>query len=333
MIRILLFCLFLFAGCIDDSSKPNTGLDFLNTSTNYSNVYVLTNDSSMFNNLSQNDSTNLENISDFEEQVQNQILQNTTYTKNTSYVINTSDTNNTTNSFVYINDFENITTAYSDTIVDNLTIQSEPDSNSDSSSIQKIYATAIIDPLNGRYETKRCRIKLDKTAITNLQTVWVNIYSYSPSNEQTTFLCGDYEKIQGFGSLIQDEVACVYGGNGITNVWLALDGYVCASAPLWIYEEKLLDSPSICQTINYTQTQETINGSNVISSCVFVSGYNKSSILSLSCADQTFEFVLSDIMHEQDSAFIKLSCITGESLNVKEPFIYINEKYCGSLFG
>ena len=304
--------MFLIFGCVQQSIDESTGASDFEQNTNFDT------NSDIDNSTFQNDS----NLNDYDN-----------LTTNESFNQSFNDSNSNSSDNVNSNIFEN-----ESTVVDSLINSSQNTGNksmetnmsleldSDKNSVQ-----AIIDESDGRFESKRCKITLDKNVISGAQTVWVNIHTYSPSGEITTFLCGDSQKLQGSGGLIRDETACIFDDVGITNVWLALDDHVCASAPLWIYENKLVQKDRLCKIIDYTYNVEQLQNAKNVSVSLFVGGYESSDKISVYCAKEKYDFVLSDIIGNSTSSFIKLSCTTKNLGSIDDFAVYVQGNYCGSL--
>lgn len=197
---------------------------------------------------------------------------------------------------------------------------------------QEITADAYLDSNLGRYQTKRCWVKLRPTEIDDGATTSVEIYAYSPTNEQVTFLCGDYEKIQGTGGLFQDVILCDFSGPGVTDVWLKLDGHICASAPLKI-RSPVTRFDRHCDIMSYTSLDESRGGSRHFEASVYVSNYKSDDYINWTCGSQEFSFPIGElILSAEKTGFIKINCdFLIDPGHVNSIEVYAANDYCGDI--
>jgi hypothetical protein len=196
----------------------------------------------------------------------------------------------------------------------------------------QIYAGASLDPLAGRYQTKRCRINPDSSQIESGETVKLSIYAYSPSNEQLSFLCGDSEKIQGAGGLFQDAALCDFYGEGIIDVWMAFDGYVCASAPIWIYTPATRYN-RFCSIASNSGTDISSGLSRRFEAAVFISNYKDGDTIRWKCGEREFSSLIGEIiLAEEKTGFVRLFCDFETDPGYVESLpVYAGEDYCGDM--
>ena len=198
--------------------------------------------------------------------------------------------------------------------------------------VQKIEGSAILDSNKGRFSTKRCNIELSRSQIESGDTVSVKIYAYSPSNERVSFLCGESEKLQGYGGLFQDEILCDFETVGVTNVWLSLDNYICATAPLRVIDrDSRLDK--FCSVVDYTNSDESTGVSRRFEASIYLTNYDADDVITWACGDENFEARIGElILAQEKTGYVRLSCdFPVDPGYIRSIPVYIGDDYCGDI--
>jgi len=195
----------------------------------------------------------------------------------------------------------------------------------------KITGSASLDSNMGRSGTNRCKISTKASAVKQGDSTGVIIYAYSP-NEEVTYLCGDEERVQGRGGLFQDERICYFNTLGLQSIWIALDGEICATAPVRVYND-LTRYDNTCKVLDETAAAKKSGLSKEYSASVYIANYNRNSTITWACGDEKFSHQLSTLLYgETANGVLRLSCnfSIDSGYNERIP-VYIGQKYCGDL--
>ena len=298
--RILLAALiasfFLFAGCIFDEGPPATNTSMRQNNTVYVNATL--------GNISANETS--QNASAINDSAQNPpALQNAS-----------SEINETSGGAVNASGAANISSNTTLQGIENSTAQNSSLQNDTGASAQnpplqppafKITGSASLDSDMGRVSTNRCKISAKSSAIKQGDSTGVAIYAYSP-NEEVTFLCGDEERVQGKNGLFQDERICYFNTLGLQSIWLALDGEICATAPVRVYNS-LTHYDEVCRVLDETAASKSSGLSKQYLASVYIANYNRNSTISWSCGGEKFERRLYTLLYgDTANGILRLSC-------------------------
>lgn len=203
------------------------------------------------------------------------------------------------------------------------------------SSESDVSGTARPDPIGGRMRTKTCSIELLPDRIYAGQEATVRLYAYSANNERISYLCGDEERTQGYGGLFQDERICHFDTPGQVNVWLALDGVICATAPLQVLPADGSPSaePPSCTVLEGTRFVGMKEGLRTYEARVQFSNFPANANLSWDCQGRKFTRTLSSVTGQPPlSGALVVSCqYTFDPGPMRSLPVTIDNDYCGSL--
>ncbi|MFH0927041.1 MAG: hypothetical protein V1822_00495, partial [Candidatus Micrarchaeota archaeon] len=186
--------------------------------------------------------------------------------------------------------------------------------------------------LQGRYETKRCKIEAIPNFILSGGTSKINIYAYSPSGEQVSFLCGDREKIQGSGGLLQDSILCDFSGDGLLDSWLALDGTICASVPIRVYTPATRDS-RFCAITAHSLSDESLGVSRNFGATIYISNYHAGDAITWPCGDKNFSVDAGElILQSNKTGYVRLECSFPVDPGYLDSIpVHVGGDYCGDM--
>ncbi len=200
--------------------------------------------------------------------------------------------------------------------------------------VQATYGNATYDPTNGRVRSKSCAVSVQPTSIYAGQEATVYLYAYSASNEQISYLCGDEERVQGYGGLFQDQRVCQFNTPGSIKVWVALDGQTCASAPLEVLDPVLGNSTTpACNLIEDSRSSAPINGLRAYSAKVMLKNYEPNATISWDCGWKKFTRRVGDVIAGNPATgTLILSCqYTFDPGLLDHLAVNVNSDYCGDL--
>ncbi|MFH1306134.1 MAG: hypothetical protein ABIH83_00550 [Candidatus Micrarchaeota archaeon] len=196
----------------------------------------------------------------------------------------------------------------------------------------KISGMAVIDEMGGRTRNKQCSVELDPYAIEAGAETGVTIYAYSPQNEKVTYLCGDEEIIAGYGGLMNHYHLCQFDEIGLVDVWLALDGNICASAPLRVYTDITKDN-RMCQVITGTNKNSVGIEGRTYWASVYVASYDSDVLIKWKCSDAEFSQKLGEVLYgNKATGVLNISCTYSlDPGYVDEMPVHVESDYCGDL--
>ena len=194
--------------------------------------------------------------------------------------------------------------------------------------------TVVLDPKKGAYISKYCTISAQPDVIMVGSETKILMKAYASGGERVTFSCGEGDpRSNGNGGLIDTFRICRYDVQGPTTVFIALDGYVCASAPLDVDPPVEVSYTPSCRVSANTQ-EDTKNGTTEIYAAAIRFRHQPASAnLSFNCAGETFSKRLGDLKAGallDDTALV--SCLFKDHSITDTPGrVYIDGKDCGSM--
>lgn len=194
--------------------------------------------------------------------------------------------------------------------------------------------SALIDKSGDVYRTRLCSVTVAPSQLYAGQEAFVHLYAFS-NTERITYSCGDDgERYQGTSGLFDDSRICRFSTPGSTQVWVALDGRICASAPIEVLQYGFNDAaPASCVVLDNTQTHTNSNGLRAYQAKVQFKNYPANTALTWDCRWRKFSKPL--------SAFTNTSSVSGTlTVNCQYTFdpgpisslpVYAGAEYCGDL--
>ena len=200
--------------------------------------------------------------------------------------------------------------------------------------VPAISGDAALDPNKGVFTTKSCSISVTPDVLLVEHETKILFRAYAGGGERITYSCGEGEPLSnGNGGLIDTFHLCRYQTEGPTLVWVALDGYVCASAPLDVDPRSRVSNPPSCRVVSNTQNSVTNQTTKIFSASVRFRYQPPSANLSWNCAGETFSKRLGDLLSGvslSDTAMV--SCRFRDYTDQDTPGrIYIDGVDCGSM--
>lgn len=193
---------------------------------------------------------------------------------------------------------------------------------------------AAIDPNNGAYKSKNCFINASPSVIFENQEVKINIRAYAPSGEEITYTCGDGEpRRSGYGGLMDITRLCRYDIAGPKTVWVAMDGYVCASVPLDVEPRSTIFYAPSCRIAANSRSKKYDGTSATYWAVVLLRHQPQNATLRWSCGQETFNVSLGQFWNESDiNGALNVSCIFNEwsPFNIAGHAI-VDGKDCGAI--
>ncbi|VVB56583.1 Uncharacterised protein [uncultured archaeon] len=171
---------------------------------------------------------------------------------------------------------------------------------------------AEVDSDNGAFSTRFCRIHVTPSVIQQGQETMIDIYAYAGSGEDITYTCGDLTdpRSAGYGGLLgPTSRLCPYYDAGPTTVWVALNGYVCASAPLDVDSTQVTSVSPSCRIAANTQSMNRSGTTTTYSAAVRVRHAPSSATVRWGCDSETFNATLGQFWSGDDiSGVVRVSC-------------------------
>ncbi len=200
----------------------------------------------------------------------------------------------------------------------------------------KISGEAVIDPLNGSFKTNFCRIEAKPSIIQAGKETLIEIYAYAGSGEDITYTCGDLNapRSAGYGGLLgPTSRICSYYSAGPTTVWVALNGYVCASAPLDVDSTEVVSNKPACQIAANTQTMNRSGTSATYSAAVRLRHQSAKTGVRWGCDAETFNATLGQYWGGDDiNGVLRVSCTFNDWTPSNAPGrVMVGGQDCGSL--
>lgn len=199
---------------------------------------------------------------------------------------------------------------------------------------QKITGSASIDLSGGKTRSRQCAITMNKYQVPSGKEVELNVYAYSPSNERVSYICGDEVVTAGFGGLMDFIHICQFDEPGLADVWVALDGQICASAPLFVYTE-VSQSNRFCKVLAGTGGVSENGISKTYWTSVYLRNYMGGDNISWSCSGEEFSYNLGELLQGNVvSGVLNITCdyALGPEKDVAIEVYAIND-YCGKFGG
>ena len=123
--------------------------------------------------------------------------------------------------------------------------------------IPTVSGDAVIDPTNGTFTTHSCYgVEAQPAVIQAGKESVMHFRGYAAHGEAITYTCGDEVRSNGNGGLIDFTRICFYPNAGHYAVWLALDGFVCASVPLQVEPADAVSPSPTCAIAANSQDEE-----------------------------------------------------------------------------
>ncbi len=165
-----------------------------------------------------------------------------------------------------------------------------------------ITGNAIIDPTNGNFKTRSCSVEAKPQIITAGRESALTFRGYAASGEAITYSCGDEVRSNGNGGLIDFTRICAYPNAGHYAVWLALDGFVCASVPLEVEAADAVSAQPSCTIAANSQNEERNGTTTTYSAKVML--YNQPSRASVDwdCGSSHFNRTVGSVLNPSGSA-------------------------------
>jgi hypothetical protein len=190
-----------------------------------------------------------------------------------------------------------------------------PVNTSGSGSAPSVTGSAAADPTGGEYRSKFCSIQASPSVLLAGKETLINIYAYAGSGERITFTCGDGEpRSAGTGGLLgPTSRVCAYKEVGPTSVWVALDGYVCASAPLDVESANVAFHPSSCRIAANSRNMAREGTTTTYWAVVLVRHQTPNALVRWGCGSQSFNAPLSMFWNSSDiNGALNISCVFNE---------------------
>ncbi len=178
-----------------------------------------------------------------------------------------------------------------------------------------VAGSAAIDLSGGAYSTKSCSIQVSPSVLLAGKDTLVTIYAYAGSGERITYSCGDGEpRSAGSGGLLgPTSRVCTYNDVGPTSVWVALDGYVCASTPLDVESPNVAFHPSSCRIAANSRSMGREGTTTTYWASLLVRHQAQNALVRWGCGSQSFNVPLSMFWNGSDiSGALNLSCTFNE---------------------
>ena len=123
-----------------------------------------------------------------------------------------------------------------------------------------VSGNAVIDRTNGTFTTKSCYgIEATPSIIAAGKESTLHFRGYAANSEAITYTCAGEVRSNGNGGLIDFTRICKYPDAGHYTIWIALDGYVCASTPLEVEPVNAVSVQPFCVVAANSQN-EVLNG-------------------------------------------------------------------------
>lgn len=152
-----------------------------------------------------------------------------------------------------------------------------------------ITGDAVIDPTNGTFTTHSCYGIEAKPAIIKAgRESALRFRGYAANSEAITYTCGQEVRSNGNGGLIDFTRICRYSNAGHQTVWIALDGFVCASVPLEVEPAETVSAPSSCIIAANSQNEGRNGTTTTYSAKVMLYNQQPLSSVEWDCGERHF---------------------------------------------
>lgn len=165
------------------------------------------------------------------------------------------------------------------------------------------------DPSNGTVRGPLCSIRVEPLQPRSGDEVAVSIYANAGQGEGVTYLCGEEPRVQGSGGIFRDQRFCRFDTVGLREVWLALDGDVCASAPLEVLRRSaVVDTAPSCAVLNLTRSDSIEGRDRIHSARVRVRNLAPSASVRVECGDGLVETALGEAAPGLSTGYLSVGC-------------------------
>lgn len=196
-----------------------------------------------------------------------------------------------------------------------------------------INGTLIPDPDRGSFKTRYCTVRTSDFDIFQNKELKVSITVHAQNNERITLYCNDEEAYIAKGGLIYDYKICKYSQTGLNNVWVALDGQICASTPIFVFNDATKDFKA-CQVISTTREEvKKQEYSKEYSASIFLDNIPRDTEITYNCNEKKFTKKLSDLTASAlVSGTYKITCDFSQDPGyISDTSVYAGDIYCGDI--
>ena len=162
---------------------------------------------------------------------------------------------------------------------------------------------AVIDSSNGTFTTHSCYGIEAKPAIIPAGTESVlRFRGYAANSEVITYTCGSEVRSNGNGGLLDFTRICSYPNAGHYTVWLALDGFVCASTPLEVGPAGAVSAEPSCTIAANSQNEERNGTTTTYSAKVMLYNQQRGASVDWDCGQTHFSRSLASVFNSAGSS-------------------------------
>ncbi|GEM_PF-6871266 len=178
-----------------------------------------------------------------------------------------------------------------------------------------------------------CSIELDKLTIVAGETVGITARASAGAGEEATYSCADEEKTLGINGLFNHYSTCKYPKAGTYDVWVKINGDVCARQAITVLNAPLPPKFSKCNLIGSTQKKDFQE--MYFETGVNYSGYLPNDTLKWECGWRNFQKQLGNQAFGNDGlvyGIITVSCrYTDYALIPDKIKVKVGEDSCGEM--
>lgn len=178
--------------------------------------------------------------------------------------------------------------------------------------IPSITGNAVIDPTNGAFTTRSCySVRADPAVIKAGKESALHFKGYAANSEAITYTCGDEVRSNGNGGLIDFTRICRYSNAGHYTVWIALDGYVCASTPLEVEPVYAVSAQPSCIVAANSQNEDRNGTTTTYSAKVMVYNQQPRASVDWDCGSKHFNRTVGSVFNSTSpliSGALLVSC-------------------------
>jgi hypothetical protein len=196
-----------------------------------------------------------------------------------------------------------------------------------------INGTLTYDSTRGEFKSKYCSLRTSESELFQNRELKVTLNAHAQNSERITLFCNDEETFISKGGLIYDYQICKYSQTGLIDVWVALDGQLCASVPILVYNDATKDD-QMCEVITPSRNEKkTGEFSKEYSVSIFIDNIPKSSEIIFNCNEKKFTKRLSDYSASAlVSGVYKVSCDFSQDPGyIADTSISVGDIYCGDI--
>ncbi len=161
--------------------------------------------------------------------------------------------------------------------------------------------SAVRDSTNGSFSTRSCSVSATPSIIKAGSESEIRFIGNAPNGEDITYTCGDEVRSNGNGGHFDSTRICLYPDAGPQTVWVALDGYVCASTPLEVDPVVEVFAKPSCLISANSQGEERNGTTTTYSAKLMFYNQEPSANLSWNCGKSNFTRSIGDAYGYADS--------------------------------